>query len=70
MTAKSIEGPSLDIALKTLWGASRWPGMADGEVVLTHPSWQEAYRRLDQLVAVRASGVLHEIGRASCRERV
>lgn len=59
MTAKSTEGPSLDIALKTLWGASRWPGMADGEVVLTHPSWQEAYRRLDQLLAVRASGVLH-----------
>ena len=59
MTAKSTEGPSLDVALKTLWGASRWPGMAGGEVVLSHPSWQEAYRRLDQLAAVRASGVLH-----------
>lgn len=47
------------MALKTLWGASRWPGMADGEVVLTHPSWSEAYRRLDQLAGVRASGVLH-----------
>jgi general secretion pathway protein A len=59
MTAKSTEAPALDVALKTLWGASRWPGMADGEVVLSHPSWQEAYRRLDQLVSVRASGVLH-----------
>lgn len=50
---------SLDVALKTLWGASRWPGMSDGQVVTTHPSWQEAYRRLDQLAGVRASGVLH-----------
>jgi hypothetical protein len=58
MTVKSTE-PTLDMALKTLWGASRWPGMADGEVVLTHPSWSEAYRRLDQLAGVRASGVLH-----------
>jgi hypothetical protein len=33
--------------------------MADGEVVLTHPAWQEAYRRLDQLAGVRASGVLY-----------
>ena len=59
MTAKSTEGPALDLALKTLWGASHWPGLAGGEVVLSHPSWQEAYRRLDQLVGVRASGVLH-----------
>ena len=58
MTAKSTEAPPLDLALKTLWGASRWPGMADGEVVLAHPSWQNAYRRLDQLASVRASGVL------------
>jgi general secretion pathway protein A len=58
MTVKSTE-PTLDMALKTLWGASRWPGMADGEVVLTHPSWAEAYRRLDQLAGVKASGVLH-----------
>ncbi len=59
MIAKSTEGPALDVALKTLWGASRWPGLADGEVVLTHPAWQEAYRRLDQLAGVRASGVLY-----------
>jgi type II secretory pathway predicted ATPase ExeA len=59
MTAKSTELAPLDVALKTLWGASRWPGMADGQVVTTHPSWQEAYRRLDQLAGVGASGVLH-----------
>ncbi len=58
MTVKSTE-QTLDVALKTLWGASRWPGMAEGEVVLTHPSWVEAYRRLDQLMGVHASGVLH-----------
>lgn len=58
MIAKSTEAPALDLALKTLWGASRWPGMAEGEVVLVHPAWLEAYRRLDQLAAVRASGVL------------
>ena len=59
MTVKSTEGPALEVALKTLWGASRWPGMADGEVVLAHPAWTEAYRRLDQLAGVRASGVLY-----------
>ena len=59
MTVKSTEAPALEVALKTLWGASRWPGMAEGEVVLAHPAWAEAYRRLDQLAAVRASGVLH-----------
>lgn len=59
MTAKSTENAALDLALKTLWGASRWPGLAAGEVVLTHPSWQEAYRRFDQLAGVHASGVLH-----------
>jgi hypothetical protein len=59
MTTTRSEPPSLDLALKTLWGASRWPGFADGAVVLAHPGWQEAYRRLDQLAGVRASGVLH-----------
>lgn len=59
MIAKSTEGPALDLALKTLWGASRWPGMAEAEAVLTHPAWQEAYRRLDQLAGVHASAVLH-----------
>lgn len=59
MIAKSTEAVALDVALKTLWGASRWPGMAEAQVVLTHPSWQEAYRRLDQLAGVQASGVLY-----------
>lgn len=58
-TASTAEPPALDLALKTLWGASRWPGFADSTVVLTPPGWQETSRRLHQLVAVRASGLLH-----------
>jgi len=52
---------SLEVALKTLWGASRWPGLADTGVVIAHPAWSDAMRRLDQLAAVRASGVLHGV---------
>jgi len=50
---------SLELALKTLWGASRWPGFAESTVVVEHPAWQNALRRLQQLLAVRACGVLH-----------
>jgi type II secretory pathway predicted ATPase ExeA len=53
------ESPPLDVALKTLWGASRWPGFDDSTVNLAPPSLQEAARRLHQLVAVRASGIVH-----------
>lgn len=53
------EPPSLDLALKTLWGASRWPGFADSSVVVPSASWLDAQRRLQQLVAVRASGLVH-----------
>lgn len=53
------EPPALDLALKTLWGASRWPGFADSSVVVASPSWHDALRRLHQLVAVRASGLVH-----------
>jgi type II secretory pathway predicted ATPase ExeA len=49
----------LEITLRTLWGAKRWPGMADSTVVLEHPGWSECMRGLDQLVALRSSGVLH-----------
>jgi len=58
-TASTSEPPALELALKTLWGATRWPGFADSTLVLTPPGWQEAGRRLHQLVAVRASGLLH-----------
>src|SRR5437667_12221452 len=58
-TALTSEWPDLELALKSLWGASRWPGFADSTVVLSPPLWQEALRRLQQLIAVRASGLLH-----------
>jgi type II secretory pathway predicted ATPase ExeA len=57
--ASTSELSSLEIALKTLWGASRWPGFADSTVVVASPSWNEAWHRLHQLVAVRASGLVH-----------
>jgi type II secretory pathway predicted ATPase ExeA len=58
-TASIPESPDLALALKTLWGASRWPGFADSTVALAPPGWQETVRRLHQLVGVRASGLLH-----------
>jgi type II secretory pathway predicted ATPase ExeA len=47
------------VALKTLWGASRWPGFDDSTVNLAPVLAQEACRRLHQLVTVRASGIVH-----------
>lgn len=58
-TPPTSESPQLEVALKTLWGASRWPGFDDSTVNLAPPSVQEACRRLHQLAAVRASGILH-----------
>lgn len=58
-TPTTSEAPPLDLALKGLWGASRWPGFADSTVVVAHAAWQSTLRRLDQLATVRASGVLH-----------
>jgi type II secretory pathway predicted ATPase ExeA len=57
--ASTSELPPLDLALKTLWGASRWPGFADSTVAVASPAWPEALRRLQQLVGVRASGLVH-----------
>lgn len=57
--ASTSEPPSLDLALKTLWGASRWPGFADSSVVIASPAWHDALRRLHQLASVRACGLVH-----------
>ncbi|MGH9592380.1 MAG: AAA family ATPase, partial [Bryobacteraceae bacterium] len=59
MNASSSEPPAPELALKTLWGASRWPGFADSTVVLAHAAWQQVLHRLQQMAAVRASGLLH-----------
>jgi len=61
MTTSPTRPESLEVALKTLWGASRWPGLADTGVVIAHPAWTELVRRLDQLAAVRTSGLLHGV---------
>lgn len=58
-SVSTSESPSLDLALKTLWGASRWPGFADSSVVVSTAFWQDALRRLHQLATVHASGLVH-----------
>ena len=57
----------LALALKTLWGASGWPGHPDSRVVVEYRAWNDTHRRLDQLASVRASGVLcgpHGVGKS------
>lgn len=58
-TASTSEPLPLDHALKTLWGASRWPGFAESTVNLAPDTQQQCLRRLHQLAAVGASGLLH-----------
>jgi general secretion pathway protein A len=50
---------TLTTQLKALWGASRLPGFPDSSVVVNFGPWQESLRRLHQLIAVRACGLLH-----------
>jgi general secretion pathway protein A len=54
-----INPPDLDLALKTLWGASQWPFGAAVEKPYASPSFEHTRHRLEQLVAVRAAGLLH-----------
>jgi general secretion pathway protein A len=58
MTAP-IHPPDWDTALKTLWGASQMPFGAAVEKPYASETFQETRRRLEQLVAVRACGLLH-----------
>ncbi len=55
----SPNNSDLDLQLKTLWGASRWPGFSDSTVTVPHAPWENALRRLHQLAAVRSSGLVH-----------
>ena len=51
--------PDLDTALKSLWGASQLPfGAAVASPYASEP-FQQTHHRLEQLVAVRACGLLH-----------
>lgn len=49
----------LDLQLKTLWGAARWPGFPESTVSVNHPPWLDALHRLSQLASVHSSGLLH-----------
>ncbi len=51
--------PELESALKTLWGASEFPFGAAVDTPYASESFQQTRRRLEQLVAVRACGLLH-----------
>ena len=72
MNTAPSESPSLDLALKMLWGASRWPGLAESTFVSEHPAWTKALRQLDQLAGVHSSGVLygpHGVGKSTLLHR-
>jgi general secretion pathway protein A len=51
--------PELEIALKTLWGAAQLPFSAAVQTPYASESFQATRRRLEQLVGVRACGLLH-----------
>jgi type II secretory pathway predicted ATPase ExeA len=51
--------PELEIALKSLWGASQLPFGAAVEKPYAAAAFQQHCHRLEQLVAVRACGLLH-----------
>jgi type II secretory pathway predicted ATPase ExeA len=51
--------PDLDSALKSLWGASQLPFGAAVEKPYASDSFNQTRHRLEQLVAVRACGLLH-----------
>jgi type II secretory pathway predicted ATPase ExeA len=51
--------PELDSALKSLWGASQLPFAAEVEEPYASESFEQIRHRLQQLVGVRASGLLH-----------
>lgn len=58
MTAP-INPPDLDTALKSLWGARELPFGAAVEKPYATDTFKETRHRLEQLVAVRACGLLH-----------
>jgi|SRR5579862_209709 general secretion pathway protein A len=51
--------PDLEAALKSLWGASQTPFGAAVNKPYASPSFSQMRHRLEQLVSVRASGLLH-----------
>jgi type II secretory pathway predicted ATPase ExeA len=55
----ALTNPELDTALKSLWGASQLPFGAAVEKPYPSDTFKETCHRLEQLVAVRACGLLH-----------
>ena len=58
MTA-ATNPPELDTALKTLWGAAQLPFSAAVQTPYASETFKQTTRLLEQLVAVRAGGLLH-----------
>jgi hypothetical protein len=54
-----INPPDLDLALKTLWGASGLPFGAAVQTPYASGTFKQTHHRLEQLVSVRACGLLH-----------
>ena len=54
-----INPPELDIALKSLWGARELPFGAAVETPYASDTFKQTRHRLEQLVSVRACGLLH-----------
>jgi type II secretory pathway predicted ATPase ExeA len=54
-----INPPDLELALKSLWGATTLPFGAAVAKPYASASFQQTRHRLEQLVAVRACGLLH-----------
>jgi type II secretory pathway predicted ATPase ExeA len=61
MTAPTVPAnpPELEITLKTLWGATTMPFGSAVSKPYPAENFQRARQRLDRLVSVRASGLLH-----------
>jgi len=54
-----INPPELDIALKSLWGARELPFGAAVQTPYASDPFKQTHHRLEQLVSVRACGLLH-----------
>jgi general secretion pathway protein A len=55
----ALNPPELDTALKTLWGATQLPFGAAAATPYASEAFTQTHRRLEQLVGVRAGGLLH-----------
>lgn len=59
MSANENHTHELEVALKSLWGASTWPFASAVSEACETPEATQVLQRLEQCMAVRSSGVLH-----------